>query len=33
MIADYGGSLPHSTYLARLRAEHPRKTSFWAEVA
>jgi hypothetical protein len=32
MIADYGSSLPHSTYLARLRSEHPRKSSFWVEV-
>ncbi len=33
MIADYGETLPHATYFARLRSEHPRKSSFWAELA
>ncbi len=32
MIGDYGEALPHTTYLAHLHREHPRKTSFWAEV-
>lgn len=32
LIADHGPSLPHASYLARLRAEHPRKSSFWQEV-
>ncbi len=32
MITDYGEALTHVIYLSHLRAEHPRKSSFWAEV-
>ncbi len=33
IIGDYEGRLTHERYLGHLRAEHPRKSSFWAEVA
>lgn len=33
LIADYGLAEPHTAYLNHLRAQHPRKSSFWAEVA
>jgi len=28
-IDDFGNFEPHDTYKARLRREHPRKSSFW----
>ena len=31
-ITDYGRFLPHERYLTALRAEHDRKSSFWAVV-
>jgi len=29
-IVDYGDAEPHDSYVARLRAKHGKKTSFWA---
>jgi len=31
-ITDYGGFVPHLSYLAGLHARHERKTSFWQRV-
>jgi len=31
-ISDFGGFEPHDRYAARLKAEHPRKSSFWTLV-
>ncbi|MGV8985202.1 MAG: DUF6880 family protein [Cypionkella sp.] len=33
MITDYADAEPHTAYAARLRAQHPRKSSFWQQVA
>lgn len=30
MIPDYGAFAPHDAYVARLRAEHGRKSAFWS---
>jgi hypothetical protein len=31
-IGDFGRFEPHAVYQARLRREHPRKSSFWSLV-
>jgi hypothetical protein len=32
-IGDFGGFEPHERYIARLKSEHERKTSFWTLVS
>jgi uncharacterized protein DUF6880 len=32
-IGDFGGFEPHERYTVRLKAEHGRKSSFWALVS